>query len=126
MSKFAEAVEGLLDFLEKVGSIPPTKAVSVLEVRPDTPIDKQGRLIVRRNELREPSEYEERFEALMRSGLSWVNVGCIGIADDMLVVTVELPPSSVVSPGRTSVNYSGPSRVVLDNEWDATQVLVLR
>jgi hypothetical protein len=126
MTSFATAVEGLLEFLKKHGSDPPTRELLVVEVRPDAPTDERGRLLVGRNELRDPSDYEGRFESLMKSGLPWLNVSCVGIANGKLIVAIELPRTSPGVSTRTSVNYSGPSRVVLDNGWDAARVLVLR
>ena len=126
MSSFANAIQGLLEFLKKQGSAPSMRQLLVVEVRTDTPTDERGRLLIGRNELRDPSDYEARFEALMKSGLSWLNLSCVGIADGKLIVTIELPRASSETSTRTSVNYSGPSRVVLDHGWDAGQVLVLR
>jgi hypothetical protein len=126
MSSFPNAIQGLLEFLKQQGIAPPTRELAVVEVGPDTPSDEHGRLLVGRSALRDPSDYEARFEALMQSGLAWLNVSCIGVASGKLIVTIELPRASSATSARTSVNYSGPSKLVLDHGWDAAQVLVLK
>lgn len=126
MSSLSDALQGLLEFLKKQGTPPPTLEMSVVEVSAGTETDERGRLRIERSELRDPSDYETRFEALIKSGLPWLNVSCIGVSDSKLIVTVELPRVSSDVSARTSVNYSGPSKAVLEHGWDAAQVLALQ
>jgi hypothetical protein len=62
----------------------------------------------------------------MSSGLPWLNVSCIGVVNDKLIVTIELAHASSDVSNRTSVNYSGPPKVVLEHGWDAAQVLAIQ
>src|SRR6185436_18519123 len=106
MNNFREALDGLFLFLERAGEIPPTQTVSVVEISPTTRVDGRGRVHVRRDEFRDPSNYESRFQELLSSGLPWLNVGCYGVYEQRLVVVVEVPAVASRQATRTSVNYS--------------------
>jgi hypothetical protein len=126
MSSLSDALQGLFDFLKKQVGAPPTREVCVLEIGADTNVDQLGRFLIRPSELREPGGYETRFEVLMKSGLPWINVSCVGVIGGKLVVGIEFPRPSSESSARTSLNYSGPVKAVLDENWNADPVLVLQ
>lgn len=126
MSNLSSALQELLNFLEKRDLVPPMRNMFVIEVQADTPRDERGRLLIGRRTLRDPHEFEARFESLMSAGFPWLNLSCIGMAEGRLIVTVETPRSSSGLSARTSVNYSGPSRAVLEQGWDASRVLTVR
>jgi hypothetical protein len=126
MSSLSDALQGLFEFLKKQGEAPPTREVCVLEIGADTRVDHLGRFLIRPGELREPGGYEARFEDLMRSGLPWINVSCVGVVDGQLVVGIEIPRASSARSTRTSLNYAGPVKAVLDQNWNADPVLVLQ
>lgn len=126
MNDLSSALQELLNFLETRGLVPPTRNIFVIEMQADTPRDARGRLQVGRSALRDPTEYEARFESLMLAGLSWLNLSCIGVAEGRLIVTVETPRSASGVSARTSVNYSGPSRAALEYGWDASAVLAIQ
>jgi hypothetical protein len=74
--------------------------------------------------VREPEQYEARFDELMKVGFPWMNVTCLGVIDGMLLVGVELPRVAPPEPAkRTSINLSGPMAKVLNSGWSAEEVL---
>lgn len=126
MSALIGVLEELSLFLEKAGQTPPVREVRVLEIGPGVGVDERGRFRVRRDELREPEDYKDRFDELLAAGLPWINVSCCGVAGEMLVVAVEVPDDqrSERAP-RTSVNFSGPTRAAIEAGWDATVSLAI-
>jgi hypothetical protein len=55
--------------------------------------------------------YAPHFNRLLVSGYSWINLSAYGLWRGDLIIGVEQPRQTAqVPPGRTSVNYSGPSR----------------
>ena len=125
MTILADELQRLLGFLEEQGRRPPTRQLRIVEVPHGAPLDPLGRIRLRRNEVHEPSDYEPRFNELMKAGLPWLNVTCYGVQDDTLLVGIEVPTAPVTPSSRTSVNFSGPAKRVVDNEWKVDQVLVI-
>jgi hypothetical protein len=97
---------------------------------------------VRKDELRTPSEYENRFNELLQVGYTWLNLSCYGIYESFLIVAVEVPSATVphatpsgwspkgeprtLYPGcATSVNLSGPANIVRDNGWRVDPLLTI-
>lgn len=112
---FAEALETLFDSLERL-TLPARRALVVeLGLEPGS---------VRREEFREPADYEARFQELLAAGFPWINVSCYGLYEGRLLVVVELPREAT-GAARTSVNYSGPMRVVLEHDWDVSHALTI-
>lgn len=126
MGSLSDALQGLFEFLNKQGEAPPTRDVRVLELGADTRVDQQGRFLIRPDELHEPVGYEARFDVLVKSGLPWINVSCVGVIGGKLVVGIEFPKASSESSARTSLNYSGPVKAVLDKNWNAEPVMLLQ
>ena len=115
-------IERLLRWLEGIGLEPPSKDVLIVEVNHVRQSD--GTVHVRRTDFRDPSDYTIRFDELLEVGYPWLNMSCYGIYGGRLIVAVEVPSPRPLQPGRpTSVNLSGPSRIVLDSEWRADSVL---
>ena len=123
MSMLSSALEGLVAFLVATGNPPPTRCFRIIEIRPDAPTDHRGRIRVRRTDFVEPTLYEPRFDMLLEAGLSWINVSCYGLDGENLVVGIEIPNPRPILVTPTPVNYCGPSRAVLDNEWRVDEVL---
>lgn len=92
--------------------------VRLVEVCADD-YDASGRPIVRRASLVEPSGYAARFSKLLTSGYSWLNLSFYGFLDDRPLIAIELPRNTGAPGTTTSVNYSGPSRLVSDAGGDA-------
>lgn len=86
--------------------------------------DGSGLPIVRRASLAEPAKYAVRFAELVARGYSWLNLSFYGFLDGRPLIAVELPISP--SGTTTSVNYSGPSKVVTDAGGDARVGISLR
>jgi hypothetical protein len=120
MSALSDHLVRLLDWLVSVGLQPPTRDIRVVE------IPSVGTSLVRREMLRKPMEYEPRFEELMHAGYPWLNMSCYGVHDGLLIVAIETPSPRPLTPGHaTSVNLSGPSRIVLDHQWLVDSVLTI-
>ena len=83
-----------------------------------------GKYHIRRGELVTPSEYEARFKQLTEQGFPWLNIECFGIYEASLIVRVRTPDYSVQG-AQTSVNYSGPTRRVVQADWDASVSLTI-
>ena len=124
MSPLKETLDALFSFLTRWGLTVPSLDIRIFETPKKRELDAEGRLILRREELHLPDDYEKRFEELTHSGRPWVNVSCCGIEGGKLLVRVEFPEPTGSS--RTSVNLSGPSNAVRWKEWDANAVLVVR
>jgi hypothetical protein len=125
MSIFGDALDALFLFLEKAGQAPPTRSVRVVEIGPVTEVDSRGRPRVRREEFRDPVDYESRFQELLALGLPWINVSCYGVSAQKLVVAVEVSGKSSRQASRTCINYSGPAKTVTDHGWDAAEALAI-
>ena len=125
MSALSDSLEQLFKFLERRGQSPPTQDVRVFEIDPRSKPDSEGRLRILSSQLQEPQEYEARFEELITAGLPWINISCYGVHKKLLLVGVEIPAKSPTSirPRLSSLNYSGPQRSVLDNGWEAAQII---
>jgi len=123
MSELSNRLQGLLDFLEKRGHSPPTRKLRIVEITRRAPTDAQGRIRIKRSELRDPAEYEARFDTFVKAGMPWINVSCVGVLGEFLVVGIEVPEAPPKPADRTSVNYSGPSATVLGHAWDVSGVL---
>ncbi len=119
------ALEGLLTFLVAAGNPPPTRSFLIIEIRSDAPVDHRGRVRVKRTDFLEPTQYEQRFDELLASGLSWINLSCYGVDGENLVVSVEVPKQTPICVSPTPVNYSGPCGAVLAHEWRADENLVI-
>src|SRR3954470_12928789 len=107
MSTLNENLQGLMKFLEKLGQLPPTRQIQIVEIEPSTAADERGRLRVLRSALQTPEAYEGRFDELIRTGLPWINMSSLGVEGEFLIVGIETPRAGGGS-SRTSVNYSGP------------------
>jgi len=140
MSALADHLDRLLQWLKNIGLEPPAREVRIVELRPDDFDQADGRHHIVIERLREPSQYANRFDDLLRVGYVWLNMSCYGIHDDLLIVAIEAPSDTVplwtasgwseqpreLHPGcATSVNLSGPTRAVIDHEWNVDSILVV-
>lgn len=69
-------------------------------------------VIIPRRSLQTPGEYAPRFDALLNQGHGWINLSAVGVLEDTLLVSIELPGyRNYVARGDVSVNLSGPAMV---------------
>jgi hypothetical protein len=122
MGSLGENLEALMNFLNQIGQSPPKRQIRILEIAPGMTADERGRLRATRAALCTPEVYDKRFDDLLSVGLPWINMSAVGVLDEFLIVTIEVPQRGPVA-ARTSVNYSGPSTAVLNEHWDASVVL---
>jgi hypothetical protein len=125
MSTLVEHLEELRRLMEKSGNAPTAIETRIVEVGPNPRLDSRGRIQLEHGAIVDPSAYEARFQELLARGVPWLNVSCYGVLDGRLVVAIEVPGSSPQRSSRTSINYSGPSAVVIRHDWDATEVLAV-
>ncbi|MEY4548071.1 MAG: hypothetical protein RL685_4266 [Pseudomonadota bacterium] len=103
----------------------PDADVLILEIYSDLFVDPRGRIHVRREDLREPEDYEPRLAALQRKGCPWINVTCYGLWDRRLIVGVEFPKANQRPSSSTSLNYSSAPCLVLEHGFSADVVLLV-
>jgi hypothetical protein len=109
MSALSIHLDRLFHWLPSVDLEPLTHDVRIVEVHCDAVNPDDGTYHVRRDELLTPSDYEARFEELLRAGYPWLNMSCYGVHQGLLLVAIEVPSPRPLQPGRaTSVNLSGP------------------
>ena len=106
---------------------PAPSVVVIAELGRDQ-FDDRGRPIISEAALRTPTEYEARFAEITRLGLAWINMNYCGVLHGRGLVTIELgspPTTRRLREGPTSINFSGPTRLVSDAGWDALAYVVL-
>lgn len=73
---------------------------------------------VPRRALFTPEQYSSRFDELMNSGFSWINMSAAGILDKTLIIIIEFPRScSAYMRHKTPVNFSQ------NVDWDVSKWL---
>ncbi len=103
---------------------PPPASVLIAELGPDD--FEGGPPRIREKSLRTPTEYEARFTALLGSGFAWLNMSYCGVLRGHALVLIECPRDVARGKGATSVNFSGPPKLVADAGWDALAYVILR
>ena len=133
MGALSNHLHELLRCLESSGLQLPSQDVRIIEVNAGVN-RSDGKYHVRKDELRRPSEYENRFDELLQTGYRWLNVSCYGVHEGFLfrlkppkrgnswLLTVlynlrgspdgDHPTASLVSDGRSNL-YS-------TTEWGGT------
>lgn len=99
----------------------PPREIRVVEILPGD-YREDGYLRVPRERLLSNDAFSARFDQLVRAGYSWINLNYLGMHEGAAVVAVEVPRRATGAP-KPSINYSGPSRSVLENMGDAATVL---
>ncbi len=126
MSALSNHLDRLLDRLEGFGIQRSSRDVRIVEV---SQISPDGTYHVRRDQLRKPLDYESRFDELLATGYSWLNISCYGVHDGSLIVAIEVPVPRTLYPGcTTSVNLSWrtpPEGTELDHDWNVAAVLTI-
>jgi hypothetical protein len=142
MSALSIHLERLLGLLESNVLHPPSQDVRIIEVNTDGFTGIDGKEQIRKDGLRRPSEYEDKFNELLKTGYRWLNLSCYGVYEGFLIVAAEVPsptvahmtPSGWSPEGRprtlhpgcaTSVNLSGPVRIVVEHEWSVDSILTI-
>ena len=142
MCALSQHLDRLLRWLESSGLQPPSQDMRIIEVTANGVDRRDGKDHVRKDELRRPSDYQNRFDELLQAGYGWLNLSCYGVHEGFLIVAVEVPSATVahmtpsgwspegksrtLNPGcATSVNLSGPARIVLDHQWRIDSVLTI-
>lgn len=140
MARLLDDLDKLLRWLESIGLQPPSQDVRVVELRTGDLNSIDGRYYIRAQELQKPLEYAKRFDELLRIGYRWLNMSCMGVHEGFLIVGIELPsdtvshwtdsgwsqkPRELYPECATSVNLSGPARIVLDHDWNVDSVLAI-
>ena len=75
---------------------------------------------VPRTSLNSITDYSSRFNKLLNSGYSWINLNIGGLYQGKLIIFIEYPREPSGYPkGKTSINYSGPE----GNIWDLNSKL---
>jgi hypothetical protein len=105
------------------GKPPSPQSVLIAELKPEEFVIGPPR--VKQESLRTPEEYEARFQELLDAGFAWLNMNYAGAFRGQGLVLIEYPRSVARSKGRTSVNFSGPPRLVADAGWDALAYVIL-
>ena len=125
MSALSSYLDMLLQEIESLGLQPPSRDVRVIEISQIRRVSPDGTYHVQQNELRKPVDYESRFDELLATGYSWLNMSCCGFHDGSPIVMIEVPGPRTLYPGCfTSVNTS--RRTPPDGaEWDVTWLLTI-
>jgi hypothetical protein len=123
LSALSFHLDRLLRWLEAMGLQPPSQDIRILEISQISPVSQDCTYHVRTDQLFSPLEYESRFNEILGTGYSWVNMSCCGIQDGSLIVIIEVPAPRTLYPGcSTSVNLSGPGT---DQAWNVARVLTI-
>jgi hypothetical protein len=123
MSALTNDLDRLLSWLESIGLQPPSREARIVEISQISRVSTDGTYHVRRNQLRKPLDYESRFDELLATGYTWLNMSCYGAHDGSLIVVIEVPGPRTLYPGcSTSVNLSGPAP---DHDWNIDAVLTI-
>lgn len=125
MSALTTALDMLVAFLIERGADPPTWSMKIFEIRHDSTVDDKGRLQIRKDDLHSPEEFEERFEAIATSRISWVNVSCYGVKNGFMLIGIETPRGVSSSTKPASINFAGPSTAVTNNGWSSDSVVAI-
>jgi hypothetical protein len=122
-SKLSRHLQCLLEFLSERGLQPPAEQILIVEITNARATDA-GRPRIARQELLRPESFEAKFDELLSTGRRWVNLSCVGVDGDFLVVSVEAGPRDSAA-GPTSVNYSGPTAAALQHGWHVSKSLLI-
>lgn len=110
MSALSFHLDRLLHKLASMRLELPSQGVLIIEISQIRRVYADGTYHVRRDELRRPLDYETRFDELLQTGYTWLNMSCYGVHDGSLIVAIEVPGPRTLFPGcATSVNLSGPA-----------------
>jgi hypothetical protein len=94
MSVLSKNLDELFHWLESIGLPPPSRDVRIVEIKKGiTNLDDRGRFHVRQDELRQPSDYEARFEELLQMGFSWLNLSCCGVTTASWLLVLKSRPT---------------------------------
>lgn len=142
MSALSGHLDRLLRWLKHIGLQLPSQDIRIVELNAAEFNPDDGKCHVRKDELRTPLEYENRFNELLQTGYIWLKLSCYGVHESFLIVAVEVPSATVphatcsgwLSKGEprtlypgcvTSVNLSGPANIVRDNGWRVDSLLTI-
>ena len=79
-------------------------------------VDVGSKQVIENSRFQNPNDFKVRFQTLVSKGYSWLNMSGLGLIGNTLVVSVEKP--NKIHPGtETSINFSGPSNRVIQNNY---------
>jgi hypothetical protein len=116
MSEFSEHLARVVELVKEQGARP-WREVGI--VRLPATAAASGRLSIERSAVQTLAAFEAEWAGLIADGYSWINVGCLGIDGERLLISVETSRGRG-QPGRTSINVSGASMGVVENDWKAS------
>lgn len=125
LNDILEAIDNLKAFVKDQGRRFPTGEVKIAEIDPELGAAPDGRILVQRSRLATPQAYRDRFEQLCTQGFPWINVSLMGQLGTDVIVSVEVPLARRTDCPACSLNYSGPTRGVLENGGNAEIALKL-
>ena len=99
MSALISHLDRLLQRLESLGLHQGSRDVRIVEISQISRFSADGTYHVRRDQLRKPVEYESRFDELLATGYSWLNMSPCGVHDGSLIVMIEVPGPRTLYPG---------------------------
>ena len=125
MSDLSNKLKEFTDWLVNINLPPPVTEIRIIELDRNPEIDKKGRVKIEKINIHKPENYEERFNELMTSGISWLNMSCYGVYDEYLIIVIEKPMKNFGLNPKPSVNFSAPNTEVIRRKWDATQAIIV-
>ena len=68
---------------------------------------------LRPESLCDPKDMEEQFSEYLMRGYSWINIPALGVHNDALILSIELPRSGAGTPrDKVSINFSGSAKAI--------------
>ena len=118
---------GDLEEILKSSGIPEWSSVFFVE---DFYINPSSKQTLERSQLYSIAEYSDQFDSLISKGHGWLNMSGLGLLENDLIVSIEIPsqqsPSFSCGVPNTSVNYSGPMRWVEDRHYDLSTFIEVK
>jgi len=81
---------------------------------------------INRGNLYEPDFFITRFDEVVASGHSWVNLSFVGVLEGKLLISLEDVSSSIIEGCSTSVNLSGPLNLIRSRHgWNLDNITII-
>lgn len=125
MQTLDDVLPQLITFLRERTTPPSSHGLKLFNLNKHLKGNRKGKLEVSRTDLVAPDEFAAQFDALVASNPAWIHVSCFGLFEGDLVIGFASAAPSARRAQPTSINYSGPPRIVLEHGWDATRFLLI-